>query len=69
MPKWAWVDYKLQETSFFKEVRELSTKGLDPKHDLANKHVTTTDIAAIFGNVKKFKTTKSTPFSKCKDGD
>jgi len=54
VPKWAWVDYKLQETSFFKEVRELSTKGLDPKHDLANKHVTTTDIAAIFGNVKKF---------------
>jgi ActR/RegA family two-component response regulator len=50
-PKWAWVDYKLQDTQFFKEVKELSAKGLDPKH------VTTTNIATIFSNVKTFKTT------------
>jgi hypothetical protein len=31
--------------------------GLDPKHDLINEHVTTIDIAAIFGNVKTLKTT------------
>jgi hypothetical protein len=41
-PKWVWVDYKLQDTQFFKEVRELLAKGLDP---------------TIFDNVKTFKTT------------
>jgi hypothetical protein len=38
-------------------VKELSVVGLDPKHDLIDEHVTTIDIVAIFGNVKKFKTT------------
>jgi len=44
-------------TQIFKEVRELSIVGLDPKHDLTNKHVTIINIAAIFGNVNTFKTT------------
>jgi hypothetical protein len=56
-PKWVWVDYKLQDTQFFKEVRELLAKVLDPKHDLTNAKVITVDIATIFGNVKTFKTT------------
>jgi hypothetical protein len=38
-------------------VRELLVVGLDPKHDLINKHVTITNIAAIFGNLNTFKTT------------
>jgi predicted transcriptional regulator len=56
-PKWAWADYKLQDSQFFKEVKEFSTLGLDPKHDLIDEHVITLNIATIFGNVKKFKTT------------
>ncbi len=31
--------------------------GLDPKHDLSDKHVTTINITTIFGNVKTFKIT------------
>ncbi len=31
--------------------------GLDPKHDLIDEHVIALNIATIFGNVKKFKTT------------
>jgi hypothetical protein len=50
-PKWVWVDYKLQDTQFFKEVSELLAKGLDPKH------VIVANIATIFDNVKTFKTT------------
>jgi hypothetical protein len=38
-------------------VKELLVVGLDPKHDLTNKHVTIANIAAIFGNVNTFKTT------------
>ncbi len=56
-PKWAWVDYKLQDSQFFKEVRELLVMGLDPKHDLTNEHVTIANIVTIFGNVNTFKTT------------
>jgi hypothetical protein len=38
-------------------VRKFSSEGLDPKHDLIDEHVTTTDIAQVLGNVKVFKTT------------
>ncbi len=56
-PKWDWVDYKLQDAQFFKEVKKLSTKGLDPKHDVTNEQVTIVDITKVFSNVKVFKTT------------
>jgi hypothetical protein len=56
-PKWAWVDYKYQDVKFFKEVRKLVAKGLDPKHELTNGHVITIDIVSFFGNVRTFKTT------------
>lgn len=49
-PKWAWVEYKLKDAKFFKEVRKLLAKGLDPKHEL-----TIADIVRIFGNFKTFK--------------
>jgi hypothetical protein len=42
---------------FFKEVRQLLVKGFNPKFDLIDEHVTTIDIARIFGRVHKFKTT------------
>jgi hypothetical protein len=35
-PKWDWVDYKLQDAQFFKEVKKLLVEGLDPKHDVIN---------------------------------
>ncbi len=54
-PKWAWVDCKFQNANFFKDVKELSTKRLDPKHDLIDEHVIITNIAKVFGNVKTFK--------------
>jgi hypothetical protein len=38
-------------------VKQLPVKGLDPKHELTDEHVTTIDIATFFGNVKTFKTT------------
>ncbi len=56
-PKWPRVDYKFQDAKFFGEVKKLSTKGLDPKSNLIDVHVTIVDIAQIFSNVKKFKTT------------
>ncbi len=55
-PRWAWVDFKCQNTIFFKEVRQLPSKGLDPKWELMDEHVTTMDIASFFSNVKRFKT-------------
>jgi hypothetical protein len=51
------VDYKLQDAKFFVEVKKLSTKGLDPKSNLIDVHVTIVDIAQKFSNVQKFKTT------------
>jgi hypothetical protein len=68
-PKWDLVDYKFQDAQFFNEVRKLSSKGLDPKHDLTNEHVTTIDIAQVFGNVKGFQNHKSTPSYYCKERD
>jgi hypothetical protein len=56
-PKWPRVDCKLQDVEFFGEVKKLSTKGLDPKSNLIDVHVTIADIAQIFSNVQKFKTT------------
>jgi hypothetical protein len=56
-PKWASIDYKLQDAQFFKDVRQLPTKGLDPKHDLTNEHVAIIDIANMFGHVETLKTT------------
>jgi hypothetical protein len=53
---WAWVDFKCQDAKFFKEVKQLPSKGLDPKHELMDEHVTTEDIVSFFGNVKTFKT-------------
>jgi hypothetical protein len=56
-PEWPWVDYKLQDAKFFVEVNKLSVERLDRKSDLINAPVTIVDIAQIFGNVQKFKTT------------
>jgi hypothetical protein len=53
-PKWVWVEYKLKDVKFFKEVRKLLVEGLDPKHEL-----TIIDIVSIFGNVKTFKSINS----------
>jgi hypothetical protein len=54
-PKWAWVDYKLQDTQLFKAIRGLLVEGLNPKHDLTDEHVIITNITKFFGNVKTFK--------------
>jgi hypothetical protein len=43
--KRAWVDYKLQNTQFFKDVRGLPIEGLDPKHNMTDEHVTITDTS------------------------
>jgi hypothetical protein len=43
--------------NFFKEVRQLFIKGFNQKFDLTDEHVTTIEIARIFGSVHKFKTT------------
>ncbi len=51
------MDCKLQDAKFFIDVKKLSTKGLDPKSDLIDIHVTITNITQIFSNVQKFKTT------------
>jgi hypothetical protein len=56
-PKWPWVDYKSQYAKFFEEVRKLLVNGLDPKGEITDKYVTSTDIAGIFGNVHKFNIT------------
>jgi hypothetical protein len=54
--KWPIVEYALQNVKFFGEVRQLHVAGLDPKFELTNEHVTTTNVAKVFGNVHKFKT-------------
>jgi hypothetical protein len=66
-PKWAWVDYKFQDSQFFKEVRQLLAKGLDPKHNLTNEHVTTIDIVSIFWQCQDFQDHQSTSSSRCKE--
>ncbi len=50
-PKWPWVDYKLQDVKVFEEMKKLPIKGLDPKGDITNTQVSTTN------NVQKFITT------------
>jgi hypothetical protein len=60
-PKWAWVDYKLQDTQIFKDVRGHPIEWLDPKHDLTYEHVTIVDIAKFFGNVRTFKSNNPLP--------
>jgi len=55
-PRWAWVDFKCQNAIFFKEVKQLPSKGLDSKRELMDEHITTADIASFFGNFKRFKT-------------
>ncbi len=57
-PKWAWVDYKLEDTQFFKDVKGFLIEGLDSKPNLIDEHVTTMDIAKFFGNVKTFNSNK-----------
>jgi hypothetical protein len=37
-PRWAWVDFKCQDAKCFKEVQQLLSKGLDPKHELMDEH-------------------------------
>jgi hypothetical protein len=51
------VDCKLQDARLFIEVKKLSIKGLDPKSNLIDVHVTIANIAQIFSNVQKFRTT------------
>ncbi len=38
-------------------MRKLPAKGLNPKGDITDVHVTTADVAHVFGNVQKFKST------------
>jgi hypothetical protein len=45
-PKWAWVDFKCQNAKCF-EVRQLSSKWLDPKHELMDEHLTTKNIISF----------------------
>ncbi len=40
-------------------MRKLSAKGLNPKGDITDVHVTTTDVAHVFSSVQKFKSTSS----------
>lgn len=40
-------------------MKKLSVKGSNPKGDITDVHVTTTDVAHVFGNVQKFKSTNS----------
>jgi hypothetical protein len=54
VPKWDWVDYKLQDAQFLKEVNKLSIKRLDPKHDVTNEQITTMDIAKVFNTINPF---------------
>jgi hypothetical protein len=56
-PKWPWVDYKFQYARCFEEARKLPTSGLDPKGEINDKYVTSTNIARIFYNVHKFNIT------------
>ncbi len=56
-PKWPWVEYKFQDSKFFEEVWKLPIDRLNPKFDITDAIVNTTDIAKIFGNVQKFRTT------------
>jgi hypothetical protein len=51
------VDCKFQDARLFIEVKKLSIKGLDPKSNLIDVHVTIANIAQIFSNVQKFRTT------------
>lgn len=51
------MDYRLQGPNFFEEVRQLHASGVDPRSDHINDHVSGVDIASVFGNVKKYRTT------------
>lgn len=54
------VDWlQIPRCQVFKEVRKLSAKGLNPKGDITDVHVTTTDVAHVFSSVQKFKSTSS----------
>jgi hypothetical protein len=46
--RWAWIDFRCQDAKCFKEVRQLPSNGLDPKHELMDEHVTTYDIVSFF---------------------
>ncbi len=46
--KWAWVDLRCEDANFFKEVRQLLSKGLNPKHEQIDEHVTTKNIISFF---------------------
>jgi hypothetical protein len=50
-PKWLWVDYKFQDAKFFKKMKKLLARGLDPKGEIIDKYVTTANVAQIFDNV------------------
>jgi hypothetical protein len=56
-PKWPWVEYKFQDLKFFEKVWKLPTDLLNPKSNIIDVIVNTTDIAKIFSNIQKFKTT------------
>lgn len=47
-PKWPWVDYKFQDVNFFKDVKKLSIEGINPKGEITDVHVTTSDITHIY---------------------
>jgi hypothetical protein len=56
-PPWPVVDYRLPGPKFFEEVRHLHASGVDPRSGHINDHVTGANIAAVFGNIKKYRTT------------
>jgi len=57
-PPWDHVDYHEQTVNFFVTIRELPTRGLNPKFGINSEHVTTFNIDEVFGaNCSSFKTT------------
>jgi hypothetical protein len=50
------VDCKFQDVKFFEKVRKLPNEGLDPKGDIIDMQISTTNIVKIFGNVLKSRT-------------
>jgi hypothetical protein len=52
-----WPFAAIQDEAYFQDVRELCGKGLDPKQDITDQHVSSNEIIKLFGNLKPLKTT------------
>jgi hypothetical protein len=56
-PPWDHVDYHEQTVEFFATIKELPTRGLNPKFGINSEHVTTSNIDEVFGaNCSNFMT-------------